>query len=218
MTPPTRTVPVLAALLAGALLTGCGGPEPVAGATPGPRPTSAPAVTPSGASAVASAVARVGADGSACPLPVSFGIAAGWKPRAVEAPKDPDFAELLRQGPAELVCEIDAKPAGNIGFLRVWTVRGGAARAALEGFVKAGEKASAIVHRKTVAGTGSVPAAEVTYTVLDGLTEEDKEERAFAVAAPGGTVIVHLGGFDTAEHRAMLPAYELARTSLRTAP
>ncbi|MFJ4909170.1 lipoprotein [Streptomyces sp. NPDC093249] len=213
MTLPTRTVPVLAVLLAGVLLTGCGGPEPIAGATPGPRPT--PSSTPSGASAVA----RVGADGSACPLPVSFGIAAGWKPRAVEAPEDPDLAELLRQGPAEMVCEIDAKPAGNIGFLRVWTVRGGNPASAIEGFVKAGEQPYGIALRETTAGTGagSVLAAEVLYTVLDGLTQESKKERAFAVTAPGGTVIVHLGGFDTAEHQAMLPAYELARTSLRTA-
>ncbi|MFE3072638.1 lipoprotein [Streptomyces sp. NPDC059247] len=216
MTLPTRTAPVLAVLLAGALLTGCGGPEPLAGATPGPRPPSAPASTPSGASAVA----RVGADGSACPLPVSFGIAAGWKPRAVEAPKDPDFAELLRQGPAEMVCEIDAKPAGNIGFLRVWTVRDGNPGTAIEAFVKAGEQPYGITIQETTAGTGagSALAAEVRYTVLDEPTQEQKKQRAFAVAAPGGTVIVHLGGFDTAEHQAMLPAYELARTSLKTAP
>ena len=27
-------------------------------------------------------------------------------------------------GPAVPVCEIDAKPAGNIGFLRVWQITG----------------------------------------------------------------------------------------------
>jgi uncharacterized Rossmann fold enzyme len=96
----------------------------------------------------------------------------------------------------------------------VWTVAKSPARAALEGFVKAADKPSAVTYRETAAGT--LAATEVTYTTHSELTDETKEERAFAVATPKGTVvIVHLGGLDTDEHRAMLPAYELAKSTTK---
>ncbi len=95
----------------------------------------------------------------------------------------------------------------------MWTAEKGPARAALEGFVAADEKASGASYRETTAG--ALPAVEVTYTVRSELLDEEKEERAFAVSTPKGAVVVHLGGTDTAEHREMLPAYELARTTLK---
>ncbi|MFF5708436.1 lipoprotein [Streptomyces sp. NPDC012756] len=193
-------VPALVA--AGLLLTACGTtPEPddrAAGAAP--RKTTAPAPA-------AEAAATLGGSGSACALPVSFALAEGWEPKAVKDPENPEFAALTRQGPAVVRCEVDAKPTGNIGYLRVWTAPKGPARAALEGFVRAEKGSSAVAFRETRAG--ALPATEVTYSV------RDKEERAFAVATPGGTVIVHLGGLDTDEHRAMLPAYELAKSTTR---
>ncbi|MFJ3813290.1 lipoprotein [Streptomyces sp. NPDC090056] len=212
-------VPVV--LVAGSLLTGCGGSEPRPEAVPGaPAPTAKPSdATPSEAAtpAVPAAAASLGGPGTACPLPVSFSLAKDWKPKAVELPEDPDLADLARQGPAVMRCEIDAKPAGHIGFLRVWTVEKGSAqpsaRAALEAFVKGDESSSAVSYRES--GAGGLPVVEATYTVRSELFDEDKEERAFAVATPRGVVVVDLGGSDTEEHRAMLPAYELARTSLK---
>lgn len=77
----------------------------------------------------------VGAAGSACELPVRFDIAKNWKAKAIDAEAEPSKAPkgsagdvrgslpdaFLRQGSVTAACEIDAKPAGHIGFLRVWT-------------------------------------------------------------------------------------------------
>lgn len=157
----------------------------------------------------------LGAPGSACELPVTFDLAADWKPQAVAVEPGSELTELWRQGAATMVCEIDAKPAGNIGYLRVWQGKGAgtAPRAALEDFVAGDPNATGASYEKTEAG--SVAAAEVTYTVDVELLDERKTERAFAVATPDGPVVVHLGGLDSQEHEEMLPAYELARTSLK---
>ncbi|MFF3319712.1 lipoprotein [Streptomyces sp. NPDC003035] len=197
--------PALAALTAAGLLGGCAADPvpPHVAEDSAARPTAAPK---------AAARASLGAPGTACPLPVSFDLAARWKPKAVQATDDEVFAALGKQGPATMVCEIDAKPAGNIGYLRVWSAGKGEARTALEGFVKAEENTSKVVYKETKAG--ALPATEVTYTVHNEIMEESKEERAFAVSTPKGVVIVHLGGLDTQEHREMLPAYELARSSV----
>ncbi|MFE0645680.1 lipoprotein [Streptomyces sp. NPDC058877] len=203
---PHTTAPA-ALVAAGLLLTACGTTPPPG--APAPSATS----TTRGAAGAAEASARLGGPGSACALPVSFALAEGWEPKAVEGTEDPELTWLTHQGPAVVRCEVDAKPAGHIGYLRVWTSEKGPARAALEGFVRAEAKTTDVSYRET--GAGAVPVVEVTYTVHNELMDGPKEERAFAVAVPAGTVIVHLGGFDTDEHRAMLPAYELARTTVQ---
>ncbi|MFB7606743.1 lipoprotein [Streptomyces gardneri] len=209
--------PAAALLVSGVLTAGCAAPEPLPEVTQGARPTSAPSTAEPQASKDAKAAAPSGASlggpGTACALPVSFALAEKWKAEAVEDPENPEFAALTRQGPATVRCEVDAKPAGHIGYLRVWTAGKGPARAALEGFMKAEEKATAVTYRETKAG--ALPATEVTYTVANELVGDPKDERAFAVSTPKGTVIVHLGGLDTAEHRAMLPAYELAKSTAK---
>ncbi|MFF3841925.1 lipoprotein [Streptomyces sp. NPDC001930] len=206
---PIRTLAPVA-LAAGLLLAGCGDVEPLPEVTQGARPTAAPATK---APAAAASDLTVGGPGSVCALPVSFGVAEKWTPKAIEDPENPEFAALTRQGPATVRCEVDAKPAGHVGFLRVWTAGEGSARTALEAFVKAEKNTSEVTYQES--GSGAGPVTEVTYTVFNELMEESKEERAFAVSTPKGTVIVHLGGLDTAEHRAMIPAYELARTTLK---
>ncbi|MET7756028.1 lipoprotein [Streptomyces sp. NPDC005389] len=214
---PIRTLaPVGAAVAAGLLLSGCADVEPVPEVTQGARPTAAPAAqtpAPAGKAPAAASARTVGGPRTVCALPVSFGVAEKWTPKAVEDPENPEFAALTRQGPATVRCEVDAKPAGHVGFLRVWTAGKGSARTVLEGFVKAEQNTSEVTYKES--GSGAGPVTEVTYTVFDKVMEESKEERAFAVSTPRGTVIVHLGGLDTAEHRAMIPAYELARTTLR---
>jgi hypothetical protein len=157
----------------------------------------------------------VGGTGSACALPVSFDLAAGWKPEAVKI--DPALGEL-KQGPVTLVCEIDAKPAGNIGFIRVWTggVGGDDPRKALEAFVAEEAKSrDKVAYTQTKAG--QYAAAEVTYLNTDEFLDAPKEERALAFTTGKGVVVVHLGGMDSEEHEAMLPAYELAKKSVRSA-
>ncbi|MGW2952438.1 lipoprotein [Streptomyces eurythermus] len=180
----------------------------------------------------AAAAARggtLGPAGSACELPVSFGVAEDWKPEAVDAGKelaqvskgeDGDLAgelaaAMLRQGPVTAACEIDAKPSGNIGFLRVWKGKPGDADAGgvLRAFVAAEKGVSEAKYHSFKTG-GGVPAVEVEYVSTDKLLEETKKESAFAVGTPDGPVVLHLGGMDTREHDEMLPAFELAKQTL----
>jgi hypothetical protein len=195
------------ALLAG-VLTGCSeaaeGDDSKASARP-----SATAETSGPHDTAATRGGSIGAAGSACELPVTFDIAKSWKAEAVEAP--------LSQGPVSLACEIDAKPAGNIGFLRVWAGKSGDAdtRAVLEAFLAAEDGVTKEKYRTF--RSGGVSGVEVEYLYSSELLDETKEESAFAVTTADGPVVVHLGGLDTEEHEEMLPAYELARRTLRTA-
>jgi hypothetical protein len=162
------------------------------------------------------AAGSVGAPGSACPMPVTFSLAADFEPERVESDKDSEFAAVLDQGPVTLVCEIDAKPAGHIGFIRVWVGEeaGGDTRKALQAFVADGAKERTDeVYKETEAG--KFAATEVTYINKNEFFDDPKKERAFAVATPQGLVVVDLGGFDSQEHEQMLPAYELAKRTLR---
>ncbi|MBN0046716.1 hypothetical protein JS756_21920 [Streptomyces actuosus] len=208
---------VAAPVLLAAVLAGCGQPggEDVdVAATPSATATRASGTAaPSGGS--------IGAAGTPCPLPVAFDIARGWKAKVVDVQPSADVAtedlvELLHQGPVTLACEIDAKPAGNIGFLRVWTGEPGKAdaRTVLEGFVDA-EKGTSKATYRTFA-SGGLTGVEVEYLCTSEVLDETKKENALAVVTDRGPVVLHLGGLDDEEHRAMLPAFELARRTLRT--
>ncbi|MBT2385617.1 lipoprotein [Streptomyces sp. ISL-11] len=154
----------------------------------------------------------VGGKGSPCVLPVTFRLAQSWKPKLVDS--DPASGGPVRQGPVQLACEIDAKPAGYVGFLRVWThaPAGMSARQTLQAFMAKDSQASKAKYRDTKAS--SLAAAEVTYlNTAPGLTEA-KQERALAVEAPQGAIILQLGGLDSSEHERMLPAYQLAKISM----
>ncbi|MFF4273670.1 lipoprotein [Streptomyces sp. NPDC001536] len=181
----------------------------------------------------------IGAAGSACELPVSFDLAKDWEAEAIDsaviesaAARDKasstDSGELedeiseeildsvLRQGPVAAACEVDAKPAGYVGFLRIWTGEPGAddARTVLEEFVAAEAGASEAKYSSFT--SGDLEGAEVEYVVTSELLDETKKESAFAVATPDGPVVVHLGGMDTEEHEKMVPAFELAKKTLQT--
>ncbi|QTE02758.1 lipoprotein [Streptomyces cyanogenus] len=223
---------VVAAALA-ALLGGCAGSADGDGKKS--ASTSADAKGTAAGSTKGTAAARggtIGASGSACELPVSFALAEHWKAKSVDAEKElskaskgedgdlsGDLAEaFLRQGPVTAACEIDAKPAGNIGFLRVWTGKPGDADAAgvLRAFVAAEDNVSKAKYHSFRTG-GGVDAVEVEYLYTNKLLEETKKESAFAVSTPDGPVVLHLGGMDTQEHEEMRPAYELAKQTLALA-
>ncbi|MET7381632.1 lipoprotein [Streptomyces sp. NPDC005526] len=217
------------ALVLGGALTGCSGaaeedtrPAARASATAGPG---------AHGKATAASGGAIGAPGSACELPVTFDVAEDWKAEAVGSgaaggaadggPDGPSLSEevadaLLRQGPVTAVCEIDAKPAGNIGFLRVWAGEPADtdARAVLEAFVTAEGDTSRERYRPF--RTARVSGVEVEYVFTSRLLDETKKERALAVTTAEGPVVLHLGGLDTEEHEQMLPAYELAKRTLRT--
>ncbi|MFJ4199682.1 lipoprotein [Streptomyces sviceus] len=97
----------------------------------------------------------------------------------------------LSQGPVTLRCEIDAKPVGS-------TAEAGVSK----------QKYSAFT-------SGGLLGTKVEYLYAGELLDETKKETAFAVTAADGQVVVHVGGLDTDEHEEMLPAYELARRTLR---
>jgi hypothetical protein len=208
------------AALATVVLTGCSSegdsdrPQPGASAK-GAAKGEAQGAGKGDAAKAAAKGGTVGGAGSPCALPVSFDLAAGWKPKAVK--EDKQFG-LLKQGPVTLVCEIDAKPAGNIGFLRVWT--GGRAgddpRKALEAFVAEEAKSRDKVAYAQIKA-GEYAATEVTYRNTNEFLDAPKKERALAFTTPKGVVVVHLGGLDNEEHEGMLPAYELAKKSLHSA-
>ncbi|UUS34799.1 lipoprotein [Streptomyces changanensis] len=188
-----------------------------AGAAAGPSASAPGAARPA---RVAAKGGTLGAPGSACPLPVTFDVAAAWVPKRIKPVDDPDLRDLLDQGTVTIVCEIDAKPAGNIGFLRVWTDGDAAAtpREVLESFVAGDDSPGSVVHRDVEpAADPALPAAEVTYVVTSPLLGERKKVRALAVVTPAGPVVLELGGMDTDEHEGMLPAYELAKGSLAAA-
>ncbi|WP_217177719.1 lipoprotein [Streptomyces sp. AC495_CC817] len=228
------TVVAQLVLLAG-VLTGCSEPAPDGHAKPSASTTGA--ATAGGKDTAEDAGAAksggsVGAAGSACPLPVTFDTAEEWRPEAVETgtPGDDGGSEqdelaaelvegLLRQGPFTAACEIDAKPAGNIGFIRVWTGEKGAAEGDAEALLKefvAAEGDTSEAKYSAFTSDSGVRGTEVEYLYTSEALDETKKERAFVAVTPDGPVVVHLGGLDTQEHEQMLPAYELAKRTLST--
>ncbi|MEU7303126.1 lipoprotein [Streptomyces sp. NPDC007206] len=209
-----------------ALLAGCAGSadddgKNAAGASPADRSESKGAAASGGS---------VGAAGSDCALPVRFDVAEHWKPKGIDAGAEPSKASkgsgddlgaavadsLLHQGPVTAACEIDAKPAGHIGFLRVWTGTAGTTDpgTVLRQFVAAEDGAGKATYRSVRTG-GGLKGVEVEYLYTSELLDETKKETALAVGTPDGPVVLHLGGMDTEEHEAMRPAYELAKRTLR---
>ncbi|QLE75629.1 hypothetical protein FGW37_32160 [Streptomyces rectiverticillatus] len=160
-------------------------------------------------------VTRIGPAGSACELPVSFELAKAWKPSGLSAEDGKLLAKISGHPAFRGACELDAKPAGNIGFMRVWTTdrTDSSARRTLETYM-AEEKDVTEQKISEIKAGDDLPASEVVYTQKSALTDEPRQQRALAVKTPKGVTIVHLGGLDTEEHKEMLPAYELAKKSM----
>ncbi|WP_433832804.1 lipoprotein [Actinoplanes sp. CA-015351] len=151
--------------------------------------------------------------GTVCDLPVTFDLADDWNPKKVDVAEDDPLAALTKKGTLRLACEIDAKPAGHIGFLRVWT--GPSKQADLRGALKpflTESKTRKVVYTPVTAG--GLDGLDVSFEQYQKLTEEWLPHRAFAVNAGSGVIALDLGGLDAAEHKAMLPAYELATKTL----
>ncbi|MGC4806803.1 lipoprotein [Micromonospora sp. DT233] len=201
-----RRAAVLAAALTLTTITGCAEQA----TTPAAAPSAGTGGSPVAAGApwhddVAPAAAdiTVGPKGSACPLPMTFSMPADWKVKSAKATG-------FKAGPALLLCEIDAKPAGNIGFLRVWRIEGAAPanpQATVDAFLaEYSKKATDQQYRPTKAG--QVDSTEATWV------EEEARKRAIVIPAEGGTMMLTLGGLDDEEFEEMLPAYQLAKSSV----
>jgi hypothetical protein len=151
------------------------------------------------ASSSAAVPAGIG-PGTACPAPVAFDTAEKWSPEAISE------VSVNREGRA-LICEIDAKPAGILGFIRVWSVQKTSPRVALDGVIAALRKPTGMKYRNVAAGDKT--ALEVSYQ------SGGSSGRAFAVAASSGEIVVtDWKGLDQEEHDAGLKAYELALSSI----
>ncbi|RGC66092.1 hypothetical protein C5N14_24980 [Micromonospora sp. MW-13] len=202
------------AVLTIATAAGCAGgsPRPAsARAEAGPAPS--PFVTgPPWYDEVAPAEAgvTVGARGTPCELPITFSLPARWIAEPV------DDASGMTLGGSRLRCEVDAKPAGSVGFLRVWAVdeATGDVRAALEEFLAEYGRVSEIEYRRV--RRGPLDLVEATYLQRTRLSGGPNRQRALvAPASGGGAVLLTFGGMDTGEFEAMFPAYQLATGTLR---
>jgi len=154
----------------------------------------------------------VGAAGSGCELPVTFPVADKWKPKAVDVADDDPLAELARKGSLRMVCEIDAKPAGHIGFIRVWSnPKTTVPREALKPLLT---EAKTRKVSYTPFTAGGKEAVEVAFEQHQELADGYVKRRAFGVPTGGGVIVVELGGLDNEEYAGMLPAYEQAKSGL----
>ncbi|ONI75140.1 hypothetical protein ALI144C_41065 [Actinosynnema sp. ALI-1.44] len=154
----------------------------------------------------------IGADGSPCPLPVTFKLPDGWKAQSVSTEGSDAFAI----GDVKLACELDAKPAGMVGFIRVFVGdTGKPSEDVLKAFVATykGEGPGDSAEKYSAAKIGGADGSEVSY-VSHPIDGDGKKEAAFAVKPGARTILVHVGGLDNEEHESMLPGFKLVKESL----
>ena len=197
------------------VLAGCGADEERT-ATPAAS-EAGPATTSAGATAGPSSEGTVGtpwADpaagasggkvgpGTDCPVGLRFDIPAKWKA------SDSSAMGMAVADTLELVCEIDGKPAGVIGFIRIFADADATTDLHTIGanFVAGWAKDAGDVEFRD-SKVGSLNGLEIRY-LADGHIN-----RAFVVRPSTATFVVHWGGLDNDEHTAGLPAYILARTT-----
>ncbi|MEV4870915.1 lipoprotein [Streptomyces syringium] len=158
--------------------------------------------------------ARIGTAGTACELPASFEVAKGWKPAASSADDAKMLAKLNGRTSVTAACVVDAKPAGLLGNMRVWTAARSdkSPRQVLDAFMAEEKRVSDQEFSETK--VGGLPAAEVTYKESSPLLDEPSPQRALAVTTPKGTMVLHLTAFDGGEYKDMLPAFELAKKTM----
>ncbi|PRX22489.1 lipoprotein [Actinoplanes italicus] len=183
-------------------------------------PTGAPASSAIETAPAAEKGESIGADGTPCEMPLSFDAAADWKATAVDAKTLGELAGLAKVGDFTVVCEIDAKPAGSIGFIRVHVADGlsGLPREHLAAFVKAdgtGKEISGETY--TDVQIAGAQAAEVTWEAYSQVADQRTKYTAFALNTKAGAVVVRLAPLDEGEREGMLPAYELAKQTVKLA-
>lgn len=203
-----RTATAVLAALALAGMAGCGAEQPrgAASRSASPSPTASPVVAgPPWYDEVAPAPAagELGGKASPCPMELIFSTPAKWRAKAVKNGRDAAI------GGAVPVCEIDAKPAGHLGFLRAWRANApGDQQEVMDKFLYAYGDVADRQYRRTKAGP--LDAFEATFVGPTGT-----HERAILVSTIWGRFLLTLGGADDAEHQAMLPAYQLAKQTAK---
>ncbi len=207
-----RMITLVAAAASLALLGACAGDPaaPVGPASGTPVPAASTSVSASGAAPSASAAAdpafadpapaaaagKIG-PGTECAIPATMPIAAKW------SPKDAAFYRWSTGG-LTLRCEIDAKPAGVTGMIRVFAYTNADLEQALAVLMITplfGGKTTA-ERKVTIGGKSGVEAALAANHEGPG--------RAFAA---GGLLVVWRAA-DEAEFKSGLPGYVLARDAI----
>ncbi|TDP98056.1 lipoprotein [Labedaea rhizosphaerae] len=149
----------------------------------------------------APAGATIGGTSGPCPLPVTMTIAKGWKAAGVPAGTG-------SMGDAALACEVDAKPAGHLGFLRIYVTGSPVEpKNLLKAVVAKSKQVNGEQYRE------SKPGVELTY--LSDVGGDQVRSRAYAATVNGRTVLVVLDAFDSEEYDAMIGAYLLAQHTIR---
>ncbi|MFE0044170.1 lipoprotein [Streptomyces albireticuli] len=157
---------------------------------------------------------RVGEAGSACELPVSFETAEGWKANTMSEAESDLLGDITHHKSLKGTCEIDTKDRA-INRMLVWTgpATDSSARHVLDVFMT--EEGKYLVESKYQdLKVGGQPAVEVVYKLNSPKLGEDREQRALALSTPKGVAVIQLRGFDTEEHRRILPVYELAKKTM----
>ncbi|CRK60474.1 hypothetical protein [Alloactinosynnema sp. L-07] len=137
---------------------------------------------------------------------ITFEVADKWKAKPVE----PSGDSLAEAAGLKLCYEIDAKGAGLLGFIRVWSGDDPNAdvRQTLEAFLaEEGKKGAQHEYSQTKAGTTEVVEA-VSAT-------KEAKDKGFAVATPKGIVAVLWRGLDDEEFEDGMAAYDLAKSTLK---
>ncbi|MGN9775422.1 lipoprotein [Micromonospora sp. H33] len=218
---PRRTTAALLAALTLTLAAGCGrDDDPAAAGSPTPAATGEPWYDEITA---AEADGEVGAAGTPCPLPVTFPLAKGWRPKVIELPEatptgGPEAelgaelaAALGRRGGATMRCEVDGRRRGG-GFLRVWTAdqAGVAPRAALDAYLADTSVETAVDPKFRDVTAGGFAGVEATWLSRSELLDEESRGWAVAVQADGRTLLFTTNESLIAEPTDVLPAYRLA--------
>jgi hypothetical protein len=186
-----RTLVALVVLVAAA---GCSSTPPA------PIHTGGPANGPWSDAAPAIAAGKTG-PGTACPQALTFDVPAGWKLTG-----DFTAAGGMTLGGLDLVCELDGKPAGVLGIMRVFKGPAGDLRAVGARYVADWAPTATEVEYRD-AKIGPADGVEVSFR------SDDHYTRDFLVASGPTVYLVDWGGLDSDAHAAGLPAYALARTS-----
>ena len=186
-----RFVLLIGTIAATAALTGCSA-DSTSTSTSGATKTSG-----AGTSA-----AEVGPTGSACPMPVTFGVADKWKPTAVSD-------GTSKSG--ELLCEISARATGQTGFIRIYRMTEVPdAQAALTRYTSRPTYSDI---KFTDITTGAGAGKQVTYTIDSSGTT--LPGMVFAAPVPGGAVLISLDAIDEDTQKANMSAFELAKSTLK---
>ncbi|SDX58143.1 hypothetical protein SAMN05421504_103168 [Amycolatopsis xylanica] len=146
----------------------------------------------------AAAAAEVGPAGSPCPMPVTFKIAEKWKAGTVDAG-------------SEILCEIDSKPAGSLGFLRVYKTTATDLESGLKTFATKSKGAEGFAYSDVTAG--GIAGKEVSYVIKQDDIEMPK--RVLAVSAANSVILLEVGGLDQETFDTNVKAYELAKSTLK---